>query len=139
MTMLPGTQTVTAKDRDDWLVKMSWGLFLVGAGVVWLIDNIVWLKLGGLVWVWGGLLLVALNGLRYTMRIRMSKGTLGLGVILLIWGLSDLVGVEFPFLAILFIVLGGGMLLEAFMSQRYFKRNDTDYEVDQTPSLQPRP
>ena len=124
-----------AKERDDWLVRLGWGLFLLGTGTVWLLDNMLNRNLDGLIWMWGGVLLLALNGVRYLVNLKMSRFTLGLGVVLVVIGISDMVGLKISLFAVVLIVIGAAMLLTAWLGPRRFKERDTDYALDEPTHL----
>lgn len=131
--MMP--QIDNAKERDDWLVRLSWGLFLLGTGAVWLLDNLLNRNMDGLIWIWGGLLLLALNGVRTLVNLKMSRFTLGLGAVLVVIGISDMVGLKISLFAVILIVIGAAMLLDSWIGPRRFKQRDTDYALDEPTTL----
>lgn len=126
------TQYRTPEELDEWLVKMGWGLFLLGLGAIWLFDNLMPRSLDGLPELWGGFLLLALNGMRFLLKLRMSGFTLGVGAILVFVGLGNLANLDIPFVPVLFIIIGAGMVLRAILSPGLFKRSNKDYTVGDT-------
>lgn len=115
-----------AARTDRWLVSMGWGIFLVGAGALALLDQTRFFNLAGWPMLWAGLIMLGVNGARYVMQIKMSKFTLGMGLLFTILGAGTLVGFNIPFFPLLLIVIGVGLLLEGLYGTRLFRRNKGD-------------
>ncbi len=80
-------------------------------GCIWLVPK-EWIPEG--TWLLGtGLLLLALNAVRYSNGIAMNGFTAVLGVLALAAGVGDLFGLRLPLFAICLIVLGASILIKA--------------------------
>lgn len=102
------TQKVALNKR---LEDTGWGLFLVMIGCIWLVPK-EWIPEG--TWLLGtGLLLLALNAVRYLNDIAMNGFTNVLGILALAAGAGDLFGLRLPLFAICLIVFGASILLRA--------------------------
>ena len=104
------------KELNKRLESVSWGLFLVMLGGLWLAPGEVipegtWL-------IGAGLIMLCLNAARYFNRIPMSNGTIILGFVALLVGFGDFLGIDLPFFPILIILIGASMLLKVV-----FERN----------------
>lgn len=98
------------------LEMIGWGLFLIMLGGLGLIP-------GSLVpegtWLIGaGLILLGLNLARYLNKIPISGFTTVLGVIALLVGVGDFLGVDLPLFPILLILFGAGLLLKPLLEKR---------------------
>ena len=92
------------------LESVALGLFLIMIGGMAFIPK---QQIPQGVWSIGvGLILLGLNAARYYYKIRMSGFTTILGVIALITGIGELLGVDLPGLAILLILLGVYIVLK---------------------------
>jgi len=86
------------------LETIAWALFLVMIGGIGLVPKE---RVPEGLWLVGaGLIMLGLNLARYLNKIKMSNGTLVLGILALLSGLGDLVGVDMPVFAILLILIG---------------------------------
>lgn len=98
------------------LETMAWGAFLILlGGFMFVPDEIIkggWWSIGV------GLIMLGLNAARYFSGLRMSGFTTFLGIISVIGGILDLVGIEGINAAILLIVLGGYLILKPFFDKR---------------------
>jgi uncharacterized membrane protein len=98
------------------LETIAWGLFLLLlGGFMFVPEEIVkggWWSIGV------GLIMLGLNASRYFNGLRMSGFTTFLGIISVIGGVLDLVGVEGINGAILLIVLGGYLILKPYFEKR---------------------
>ena len=102
------TQNVALNKR---LEDIGWGVFLIMIGGIWLVPK-EWVPQG--TWLLGtGLLLLALNAVRYSHGIAMNGFTAVLGLLALAAGVGDLFGVRLPLFAICLIVFGASILLRA--------------------------
>jgi len=96
--------------------RIAWGAFLVMlGGFMFVPDEIVkggWWSIGV------GLIFLGLNAARYFNGLRMSGFTTFLGIISVIGGILDLVGMEGVNGAVLLIVLGGYVILKPYFEKR---------------------
>ncbi|UCH59636.1 MAG: hypothetical protein JSV61_15660 [Anaerolineales bacterium] len=98
------------------LESIAWGCFLIMlGGFMFVPEEIIkggWWSIGV------GLIMLGLNAARYFNGLRMSGFTTFLGIISVIGGVLDLVGMEGINGAVLLIVLGGYLLLKPWFDQR---------------------
>ena len=95
--------------------NMSWGVFLVMIGCIWLVPD-RYVPQG--TWLIGtGLILLGLNLIRFFKGIRMSGFTLLLGSIALISGVADLFYVDLPLFPILLILIGANILIKPLIEK----------------------
>jgi hypothetical protein len=96
--------------------RIAWGAFLIMlGGFMFVPDEIVkggWWSIGV------GLIFLGLNATRYFNGLRMSGFTTFLGIISVIGGILDLVGMEGVNGAVLIIVLGGYLILKPYFEKR---------------------
>lgn len=108
--------------QNETLTNAFWGLFLIWFGVLWA-------RLGGSpltvidapTFALGtGLLMILLNLIRTTLRLRLSILTVGLGAILaIVYTPIVFFSINVPFLPALLIILGLALVIGAFRSSRY--------------------
>lgn len=108
------------RDLNRRLESVGWALFLIMAGGLALVPDS---SLPQGVWLVGvGPIMLGLNLARYLNGIRMSGFSTVLGIIALGSGIGDMTGLDLPVLAILLILVGGYMLVRAFLpSERLFE------------------
>jgi len=98
------------------LETMAWGLFLVMLGGFMFVPHEIirggWWSIGV------GLIFLGLNAARYFNGLRMSGFTTFLGILSVIGGVLDLIGMEEVNGAILLIVLGGYVILKPYFEKR---------------------
>ena len=98
------------------LETAAWGAFLIMlGGFMFVPEEIIrggWWSIGV------GLIFLGLNAARYFSDLRMSGFTTFLGIISVIGGVSDLVGVEGVNGAVLIIVLGAYLLLKPWFDKQ---------------------
>jgi len=98
------------------LESVAWGCFLIMlGGFMFVPEEIIkggWWSIGV------GLIMLGLNAARYFNGLRMSGFTTFLGIISVIGGVLDLVGMEGINGAILLIVLGGYLILKPWFEKR---------------------
>ena len=98
------------------LETISLGLFLIMIGGISFIPKD---QVPEGVWSVGvGLILLGLNAARFYNGIKVSGFTIVLGVLALITGIGELLGMDLPVLAILLILLGANLILKP-----YFEKN----------------
>jgi hypothetical protein len=95
---------------------VAWGCFLIMLGGFMFVPKEIirggWWSIGV------GLIMLGLNAARYFNELRMSGFTTFLGILSVIGGVVDLVGVAGIDAAVLLIVLGGYLLLKPFFDKR---------------------
>ncbi len=98
------------------LETIAWGAFLIMlGGFMFVPEEIIkggWWSIGV------GLIFLGLNAARYFNGLRMSGFTTFLGIISVIGGVLDLVGIEGVDGAVLLIALGGYLLLKPYLEKR---------------------
>jgi hypothetical protein len=108
--------------QNETLTNVFWGIFLIWFGTLWahqggdpfgVVDAPIF-ALGT------GLLLLLLNLVRSTMRLKLSVLTVGLGVLLTVV-YTPIVFFRFnvPFLPALLIIVGLALIIGAFRSNKY--------------------
>jgi hypothetical protein len=98
------------------LETMAWGAFLVMLGGFMFVPQEI---INGGWWPIGvGLIMLGLNAARYLNGLRMSGFTTFLGIIAVLGGILDLVGIEGVNGAVLLIVLGGYLILKPYFDGR---------------------
>lgn len=101
---------------DARLDGIGWGVLLITIGAIWLlpekqVPHGSWL-------IAAGLIMLALNAIRYFNGIRMSGFNLVLGTLACIAGLGQLFGWELPLFAIALVVIGTCMLVSTLFARR---------------------
>jgi hypothetical protein len=105
--------TTEKKALNKQLETASWGIFFVGLGGILAVQSIYKIDIKGGIFMTIGLLLVALNAIRYQKQIPVSKFTLFIGIILLLIGVSDFAGFKLPLFETIVILVGLFILLGA--------------------------
>ncbi len=110
--------------NNETLTNIFWGLFFIWIGVV-----AAFLKAGDLLATFNdkffalgtGLLLLAMNLVRSTSRLKVSTLTVGLGALLTIfYAPLALFGISVPFLPALVIILGVALIIGALRTRNLF-------------------
>ncbi|MGQ9675429.1 MAG: hypothetical protein ACUVX1_07165 [Chloroflexota bacterium] len=97
------------------LESISWGLFLVMIGGIWLVPDA---RVPDGTWLVGvGLIMLGLNVARYLNHIAISGFTAFLGAVALMIGLGDLAGIDLPLFPIILIILGLYLLFKVLVRQ----------------------
>ena len=95
------------------LEAIGWGLFLIIIGALWLFPD---KRVPGGTWlVAAGAIMLGVNAVRYLNGIKMSWPSLLLGLLAVLFGLGEFVGLDLPFVAILLIVFGAGIILRPWL------------------------
>jgi hypothetical protein len=98
------------------LESIAWAFFLIMIGGIGLVPKE---QVPEGVWSIGvGLIMLGLNAARYYYKIKMSSFTIVLGILALLTGAGELLGVDLPGLAILLILIGAGMILGPSLEKR---------------------
>ena len=98
------------------LERIAWGAFLIMLGGFLFVPE--WFIKGGWWSIGVGLIFLGLNAARYFNGLRMSGFTTFLGILSVIGGMLDLVGMEGVNGAVLLIVLGGYVILKPYFEKR---------------------
>ena len=113
MTPVRDAQSPSNRDADGFdkrLDAVGWGLFLIMLGALWLLPKD---RLPEGSWLIGtGLILLGLSAARYFRGVQIRGFTVLLGILALLIGLSDMFGAKLPFVPILLIMVGAGILLK---------------------------
>ena len=109
-------QTLEKQKLNKRLESIGWGLFLIMlGGINFIPDNRV---PEGLWSIGVGIILLGLNLARYMYGIRISGFTTVLGVLALLTGIGDMVGLDLPVFPILLILLGANLILKPWFEER---------------------
>jgi len=112
--MLPTAAHAEPKESlNRRLESIGWGLFLIIIGALWLfpggsVPEGTWL-------IAAGVIMLGVNVVRYLNAIKLSGASLLLGLLALIFGVGEFVGLDLPFVAILLIVFGAGIILRPWL------------------------
>ncbi|NJD52665.1 MAG: hypothetical protein FIB07_07330 [Candidatus Methanoperedens sp.] len=99
------------------LVKLSWALFFILIGGSWILESlkeIDYTQKWGVIYAGSGVILLLLNLLRIAWNINISKFTIWLGTLGLLFGLATFYEFKFSIWAAAILVIGLIMLLEVF-------------------------
>ena len=107
------SMTPEKKALNKRLETASWGIFFVGLGAVLAVQSIYGFDIKGGIFTVIGLVLVALNAVRHQKQIPVSKFTLFIGIVVLLIGVSDFVGLKLPVFETIIILIGLFILLGA--------------------------
>lgn len=104
------------RELNKQIERVSWGLFLMMLGGLWLIParyvpEDAWL-LGA------GVILIGMNLVRNRNGIPMSNFTLILGCIALVIGAANIIRFDLPVLPILMILLGAALILRPMLEKQ---------------------
>lgn len=106
-------QTAISGDWNDRLENIAWGLFLIVVGIAWLVSGAD-LPLG-ICLTGGGLIMLALNAVRYITGVKTSNFTISLGAIAVLSGIISPLSVKI--FALLFILIGATIILRPFFKK----------------------
>lgn len=96
---------------DKKLQNISWGLFLIMLGGLWIVPKD---RLPSGIWLIGvGIIMLGLNISRYAFSIRVNRFTSILGLLAITMGLSSLYGVNLPLFPIIIILIGVSILIDS--------------------------
>lgn len=88
------------------LEGMAWAAFFILIGCVWLYQNLYASQLPGVVAIGVGVIWLALNYTRSKLNIKTSSFTIVLGMIAIIYGVSEIFVGEIEVLAVILIAVG---------------------------------
>jgi len=99
------------------LIKISWALFLILIGASWILNSAEVIKsdqMWALVYAGSGGILLLLNLLRYIYKLKISRFTIGLGVIGVLMGVGNYFAPgKFSIWAAVVLIIGFSMLFGA--------------------------
>ncbi|VVB50966.1 Uncharacterised protein [uncultured archaeon] len=99
------------------LVKLSWALFFILIGGSWILESLKEIdstRKWGIIYAGCGAILLLLNLMRIAWKINISRFTIWLGTLLLLYGIATFYEVDFSIWAAAILVIGFIMLLEVF-------------------------
>jgi hypothetical protein len=99
---------------SDRLENIAWGLFLIIVGIAWLGQGAE-VPLG-ICLTGGGLIMLALNAVRYFTGIKTSSFTIGLGAIAILAGIASALSVKI--FGVLLILIGSAIILRPFFGKK---------------------
>jgi hypothetical protein len=105
--------TANSATWNDRLENIAWGLFLIVVGIAWLGPGAE-VPLG-ICLTGGGLIMLALNAVRYFTGIKTSSFTIGLGAIAILAGIASALSVKI--FGVLLIVIGSAIILRPFFQK----------------------
>lgn len=112
LTFYLGGSFMAKASLDRKLVSISWALFLIMIGGLWMVPAE---QVPESAWLLGvGIIFLGLNAARKFYGLKVSLITVILGIVALACGVSGLYGVVFPVLPVLLIILGASILLDNF-------------------------
>jgi hypothetical protein len=92
------------RDLNKFIENISWGLFLIMIGCIWLVPASI---VPNGTWLIGvGAIMLGLNAARYLNGIKMSAFTIVVGGVALLVGLGDFAGRDLPVVPIVMILIG---------------------------------
>ena len=99
--------------KEGTLTSMAWGLFIILIGGLWILAEMTKYDVTSYFALGLGLILIGLNLGRRRIGSKMSKFSLGLGVIALLIGLSGVAGFGLPLIPTIIIIIGIFIISEA--------------------------
>jgi hypothetical protein len=106
--------TTSSTGWNDRLENVAWGLFLIVVGIAWLGPGAE-VPLG-ICLTGGGLIMLALNAVRYFTGIKTSSFTIGLGAIAILAGIASALSVKI--FGVLLILIGSAIILRPFFGKK---------------------
>jgi hypothetical protein len=98
--------------------RVSWGIFFIGVGLIWLTKDYHQLDVWALSMMLGGCILIVANATKAFLRVRISSGSLGIGVVLLLIGYAMLQGIKVNYFGLLLLLIGAILVLDALSRRR---------------------
>ena len=95
------------------LDSLAWGLFVVLVGVGWYIGSVYETDTGAYIALGVGLILIALNVVRATANIKISKFSLFVGLVALAMGAAGILGYTLDLFLTILILIGLFIIGEA--------------------------
>jgi hypothetical protein len=97
------------------LEAVSWALFLIMVGALWLAPQGA---LPGYSWLLGaGIIMLGLNGVRLIAGIKVSGFTVTVGILAIAAAISDIFGSKIPIVPVLLILVGLWVFVRAILAK----------------------
>jgi hypothetical protein len=99
------------------LVKLSWALLLILIGGSWILESLKQIdnsQKWGIIYAGCGIILLLLNLMRIAWKINISKFTIWLGTLGLLFGIAKFIKYDFSIWAAAILILGFILLFEVF-------------------------
>lgn len=100
------------------LTTVAWGLFFVLVGGAWFYGETYKVDMGAIIAIGVGLILIGLNLARSSIGAKMSKFSLGIGILALLLGIARYFGMKLDILPLIIILIGLFILAEAFARRK---------------------
>ena len=99
--------------KESTLTSVAWGMFILFIGSLWIVAELTGLDMGSYFALGVGAILIGLNLARRSIGTKISKFSLGLGVLALLVGLSALGGLKLPLVPTIVVIMGIFIVAEA--------------------------
>ena len=99
--------------KESMLTSVAWGMFIIFIGSLWIVAELTGLDMGSYFALGVGLILIGLNLARRSIGTKISKFSLGLGVLALLIGFSALGGLSLPLVPTIVAIIGIFIVAEA--------------------------
>jgi len=109
---------MVGRSTSSMIGRISWGVFFIGVGVIWLTQQYHELDIWALAMILGGCVLIIANVARAFLRIKISSGGLGVGLVLLLIGYTMLQGIKLNLFGLLLLLIGAILVLDAVSRRR---------------------
>jgi hypothetical protein len=100
------------------LTTLAWGLFFILVGGAWIYGETYHIDMGTIIAIGVGLILIGLNLARSSIGVRMSKFSLGIGVLALLIGLARYYGLKVDIVPLIIILIGLFIIAETIARKR---------------------
>jgi len=100
------------------LTTVAWGLFFILVGGAWFYGETYKVDVGAIIAIGVGLILVGLNLARSSIGVKMSKFSLGIGILALLLGVARYFGMKLDILPLIIILIGLFIIAEAFARRK---------------------
>ncbi len=104
--------------RNQLLERVSFGAFFTIFGVIWLSKDYYDFDIWAMALILAGVIMILLNLARAAWKVKVSTGSLGIGVVALLVGWAMLGNIELNWIALLLIVIGVWISLDAVAKRR---------------------
>ncbi len=98
---------------NKFLDAVAWGVFIVLLGAGWIASVYYKMDIGIYLALGVGFILLSLNLVRYTLKVRISKVSLFIGLLALALSVSGIAGYELPFIPTVVVLVGLFIVAEA--------------------------
>jgi len=99
--------------KESTLTSLVWGIFIILIGGLWIVAESTRLDMGSYFALGVGLILIGLNLARRSIGTKISKFSLGLGIVALLVGLSAVGGLKLSLVPTIVVVIGIFIVAEA--------------------------